>query len=79
MGVALEVRGKAGDVHLAHHRLHHLLDSRGTAFEQLLGIKEHEMHHRVQLMLIERQLGIAPHLTRQANDRIAKMRAAQPA
>ena len=37
------------------------------------------MHHRVQLMLIERQLGIAPHLTRQANDRIAKMRAAQPA
>jgi hypothetical protein len=37
------------------------------------------MHHRAQLMLIERQLGIVPHLTRQFNDRIAKMRAAQTA
>ena len=50
-----------------------------SRFEQLLGVKEHEMHHRAQLMLIERQLGIVPHLTRQANDRIAKMRAAQTA
>ena len=48
-----------------------------SRFEQLLGAKEHEMHHRAQLMLIERQLGIVPHLTRQANDRIAKMRAAR--
>ena len=48
-------------------------------FEQLLGVKEHEMHHRAQLMLIERQLGIVPHLTRQFNERIAKMRAAQTA
>ena len=47
-----------------------------SRFEQLLGVKEHEMHHRAQLMLIERQLGIVPHLTRQFNDRIAKMRAA---
>jgi uncharacterized damage-inducible protein DinB len=56
-------------------------DGSGTKsrFEQLLGIKEHEMHHRAQLMLIERQLGIVPHLTRQANERIAKSRAAQPA
>ena len=36
-----------------------------TRFEMLLGVKEHEMHHRGQLMLIERQLGITPHITRQ--------------
>jgi uncharacterized damage-inducible protein DinB len=35
-----------------------------TRFEMLLGVKEHEMHHRAQLMLIERLLGIVPHLTR---------------
>jgi uncharacterized damage-inducible protein DinB len=35
-----------------------------TRFEMLLGVKEHEMHHRGQLMLIERLLGIVPHLTR---------------
>jgi uncharacterized damage-inducible protein DinB len=50
-----------------------------SRFEQLLGVKEHEMHHRAQLMLIERQLGIVPHLTRRFNDRIAKMRAGQTA
>ena len=50
-----------------------------SRFEQLLGVKEHEMHHRAQLMLIERQLGIVPHLTRQFNERIAKMRVAQTA
>ena len=32
--------------------------------EMLLGTKEHEMHHRAQLMVIERLLGIVPHLTR---------------
>ena len=48
-----------------------------TRFERLLGAKEHEMHHRGQLMLIERQLGIVPHLTRQFNERIAQMRAAR--
>ena len=47
-----------------------------TRFERLLGAKEHEMHHRAQLMLIERQLGIEPHLTRQMNERIAQMQAA---
>lgn len=46
-------------------------------FERLLSAKEHEMHHRAQLMLIERQLGIVPHLTRQFNERIAQMRAAR--
>ena len=50
-------------------------DNTGTKsrFEQLLGAKEHEMHHRGQLMLIERQLGIVPHLTRQAEERMAQM------
>ncbi|MGE0040678.1 MAG: DinB family protein [Vicinamibacterales bacterium] len=40
-----------------------------TRFEMLLGIKEHEMHHRAKLMLIERLLGIVPHLTRQRQQR----------
>ena len=35
-----------------------------SRFEMLLGVKEHEMHHRAQLNLIERMLGIVPHLTR---------------
>jgi uncharacterized damage-inducible protein DinB len=42
-----------------------------TRFEMLLGSKEHEMHHRGQLMLMERMLGIAPHLTRQMQERMA--------
>ena len=48
-----------------------------SRFESLLGVKEHEIHHRAQLMLIERQLGIVPHLTRQRKERIAQMRAAK--
>ena len=48
-----------------------------SRFERLLGAKEHEMHHRAQLMLIERQLGIVPHLTRLFNERVAQMRAAR--
>jgi uncharacterized damage-inducible protein DinB len=48
-----------------------------SRFESLLGAKEHEMHHRGQLMLIERQLGIVPHLTRQREERIAQMQAAK--
>lgn len=35
-----------------------------TRFEMLLGIKEHEMHHRGQLMVVQRLLGQVPHLTR---------------
>ena len=35
-----------------------------SRFEMLLGVKEHEMHHRAQLMLLERMIGIVPHLTR---------------
>ena len=42
-----------------------------TRFEMLLSTKEHEMHHRGQLMLIERMLGIVPHLTRQMQERMA--------
>jgi uncharacterized damage-inducible protein DinB len=48
-----------------------------TRLEQLLGTKEHEMHHRAQLMLIERLLGIVPHVTRQFNERLAQMRSAR--
>jgi len=48
-----------------------------TRFERLLAAKEHEMHHRAQLMLIERQLGIVPHLTRQFQEIVAQMRAAK--
>ena len=40
-----------------------------TRFELLLGVKEHEMHHRGQLMLIERMVGIVPHLTREREAR----------
>jgi uncharacterized damage-inducible protein DinB len=42
-----------------------------TRFEMLLGAKEHEMHHRAQLMLMERMVGIVPHLTRQMQERMA--------
>jgi uncharacterized damage-inducible protein DinB len=42
-----------------------VLPARKSRFEMLLSSKEHEMHHRGQLMLIQRQLGIVPHVTRQ--------------
>ena len=35
-----------------------------SRFEMLQGTKEHEMHHRAQLMVVERLLGVVPHLTR---------------
>ncbi len=47
-----------------------------TRFEMLLSPKEHEVHHRGQLILIERMLGIVPHLTRQNQERMAAMQAA---
>lgn len=37
--------------------------------EMLLAVKEHEMHHRAQLMLVQRMLGIVPHLTRARQQR----------
>ena len=48
-----------------------------SRFELLLGPKEHEMHHRGQLMLMERMIGIVPHLTRNFQERMARMQAAQ--
>ena len=42
-----------------------------TRFDLILSVKEHEMHHRGQLMLIERILGIVPHLTRRMQERQA--------
>ena len=46
-----------------------------TRFEMILGVKEHEMHHRGQLMLIERMVGVVPHLTREMQARMAQMNA----
>jgi uncharacterized damage-inducible protein DinB len=48
-----------------------------TRFEMLLGAKEHEMHHRGQLMLIERMVGVVPHLTRDMMARIEEMQKAK--
>src|SRR5262245_31601644 len=47
-----------------------------SRLELVLSAKEHEMHHRGQLMLVERILGIVPHLTRQCQERIAARQAA---
>jgi uncharacterized damage-inducible protein DinB len=49
-----------------------------TRFDMLLAPKEHEMHHRGQLMLLERMVGVVPHLTRQRQEQQAA-RAAQAA
>jgi uncharacterized damage-inducible protein DinB len=46
-----------------------------SRFEMIMSMKEHEMHHRGQLMLIERMLGITPHLTRQMQERFAASQA----
>ena len=42
-----------------------------SRFDMILSVKEHEMHHRGQLMLIERIIGIVPHLTRDMKARMA--------
>ena len=47
-----------------------------SRFEMLLSVKEHEMHHRGQLMVGQRLLGIVPHLTRLRQEREAQ---AEPA
>ena len=44
-------------------------------FEMLMSAKEHEMHHRGQLMLTMRMLGMVPPLTREMNARMAAMQA----
>ena len=48
-----------------------------SRFEMLAALKEHEMHHRGQLMVAQRMLGITPHLTRRMEERIVAMQAAQ--
>ena len=48
-----------------------------TRFEMLLSPKEHEMHHRAQLMTIQRMLGVVPHLTRQRQEMMARAQSAQ--
>jgi uncharacterized damage-inducible protein DinB len=50
-----------------------------TRFEMLSAPKEHEMHHRGQLMLMERMLGMVPHLTREMQARFAAMASQKPA
>ena len=42
-----------------------------SRFEMVLSVKEHEMHHRGQLMLVERMIGVVPHLTREMQARFA--------
>ena len=46
-----------------------------SRFDMILSVKEHEMHHRGQLMLIERMIGIVPHLTRDMQARMAQAQA----
>jgi uncharacterized damage-inducible protein DinB len=43
-----------------------------SRFEMILSVKEHEMHHRGQLMLVHRLLGIVPHLTLERQARMAQ-------
>ena len=50
-----------------------------SRFEMLLSVKEHEMHHRGQLMLAQRLLGIVPHLTRSRQEQAAQAAQAQAA
>ena len=42
-----------------------------TRFEMIMSMKEHEMHHRAQLMLMQRMIGQVPHLTRMMQERFA--------
>ena len=46
-----------------------------SRFDMLISSKEHEMHHRGQLMLIQRMIGITPHLTREQQARMEAMQA----
>jgi uncharacterized damage-inducible protein DinB len=46
-----------------------------SRLEMLLSAKEHEMHHRGQLMVMQRMLGMTPHLTRQMQERMARQAA----
>jgi len=50
-----------------------------SRFEMLMSPKEHEMHHRGQLMMLQRMIGQVPHLTRQMQERMAQATAAPAA
>lgn len=50
-----------------------------SRLEMLLSPKEHEMHHRGQLMMLQRMVGVVPHLTRERQARTAAAAAASPA
>ena len=50
-----------------------------SRFEMLLSAKEHEMHHRAQLMTMQRMIGMVPHLTRDFQARMAAGAAAAQA
>ena len=43
-----------------------------SRLEMLLSPKEHEMHHRGQLMTMQRMIGVVPHITRQFQERMAR-------
>jgi len=46
-----------------------------SRLELLMSAKEHEMHHRGQLMVMQRMLGLTPHLTRRMQERMARQAA----
>ena len=46
-----------------------------SRLEMMMSVKEHEMHHRGQLMVMQRMLGVVPHLTREREARTAQTRA----
>lgn len=50
-----------------------------SRFDMLISVKEHEMHHRGQLMVVQRLLGIKPHLTRRMEEFIAQQQASRAA
>lgn len=76
---ALKTRGEAFAAlleRLSDAELEQMVDLPGGGkprLEMLLGVKEHEMHHRAQLMLIQRMIGIVPHLTRARLARMAEL------
>lgn len=45
-----------------------------SRLEMLISSREHELHHRAQLMLVQRLLGVVPHLTRQREAMMAQAR-----
>jgi uncharacterized damage-inducible protein DinB len=46
-----------------------------SRFEMLLSVKEHEMHHRGQLAVSQRLLGVVPHLTKEREARMIQITA----